>query len=270
MNNIKNQDFISNRNIEMLWELILDNNNIKQLLSTDRSIINKLRKHYINEAKTFVDNNNISNKLVDANKLFISTFMNTLISKNSYKKLDLSKLTPIDNNTITIEELHASRLHNFEKKLQEKQDDFNNAITKSVPESPNFSDNLDIPIPNRNIQDLVNKAIEDRKLEYEITPNNNIIKGRNNNNSNSNIISNTSNNINEDHELEYKGEKNNEKQLSWDPKVEYIQSEVNHHKPSINNNSSKSQENNEVLMNILYKITTIEQDIRLIKNKLDI
>ena len=38
------------------------------------------------------------------NKLFIATFMNSLTPPSPYKKLDLSKISPAEDNIITIEE----------------------------------------------------------------------------------------------------------------------------------------------------------------------
>ena len=55
MDNINNRDFITNDNVEMLWDVILDDDNIKGQISRDQQLTNKMRKHYIGQMKLFVD-----------------------------------------------------------------------------------------------------------------------------------------------------------------------------------------------------------------------
>lgn len=169
MDNINNREFITNDNVEMLWDVILDDDNIKGQISRDQQLTNKMRKHYIGQMKLFVEKNNVNTSLFEMNKLFIATFMNSLTPPSSYKKLDLSKISPVEENIITIEELHNDRLNNFEKTLEEKQKEFTNAMTLPTPKIPNFSDEKDKPVYQSNVQDLVNKAMEERKLELSST-----------------------------------------------------------------------------------------------------
>ena len=169
MDNINNREFITNDNVEMLWDVILDDDNIKGQISRDQQLTNKMRKHYIGQMKLFVEKNNVNTSLFEMNKLFIATFMNSLTPPSSYKKLDLSKISPAEENIITIEELHNDRLNNFEKTLEEKQKEFTNAMTLPTPKIPNFSDEKDKPVYQSNVQDLVNKAMEERKLELSST-----------------------------------------------------------------------------------------------------
>jgi hypothetical protein len=73
-----NLEFITNDNIEMLWEIILDD--IKDKLQTTEKL-SHARGFFINQARIFFEReNSISQTLIQMNKKFISQIMTSFTS----------------------------------------------------------------------------------------------------------------------------------------------------------------------------------------------
>jgi len=69
-----------------------------------------------------------------------------------------------ENTFLTVEEIHQNRLSQFEKTLNDKQNEFNNEFAKPLPPKINFSIPLDEPIGDR-MDDLISKTISARNLD---------------------------------------------------------------------------------------------------------
>lgn len=168
-----NIDFITSENIEMLWEIILDD--IKDRLQTQEQI-SSARGFFINKAKTFFEREKtVKQNLMQMNKNFISQIMTNFKSvkmqQNQPQKINISNKELIN---FTIEDLHSERLTAFEKSLEEKKNDFMSAMSVPVPEAPKFSDaDLDKPIGSA-MDELIARTLAQRNFEIE-----NIHKGAN-------------------------------------------------------------------------------------------
>jgi hypothetical protein len=144
-------EFITNENVEMLWEIIKENN-IQQINSQS------LRERFIQEIKAIYDKE--KNKKIDLmklNKEFITVFSQNIKNKT---------VIPQKNNLVTFEEIHEDRISQFEKDLQLKKNDFEDSIKLKIPESPNFNDDSkDKPI--KEMEQLIAKTLSQRNFEIE-------------------------------------------------------------------------------------------------------
>lgn len=169
-----NIDFITTENIEMLWEIILDD--IKDRLNSQEQI-SHARGFFINQARIFFEREKIvKQNLMQMNKKFIGEIMtsfNSLKQKPTQshqtqnfqpQKINISNKEPI---SFTIEDLHSERLSAFEKSLEEKKNDFMSAMSLPVPEAPKFSDaELDKPIGGA-MDELIARTLAQRNFDIE-------------------------------------------------------------------------------------------------------
>ena len=148
-------NFITNDNMDLLWEIILDDDSLTHIKSTNK--IENVRETFISRVKSFYDNERKTNSikgLVDMNKSFLLMFTNNLNTNTTVVK-------PI----ITAEDVQKDKRSLFEKELTLKQNEFNNAMSKSIPETPNFHDKKDEPIGE--MEELIAQMLKQRNFELE-------------------------------------------------------------------------------------------------------
>lgn len=165
-----NIDFITTENIEMLWEIILDD--IKQYLKSHEQR-SHARGFFINQARIFFEREKtVKQSLMQMNKKFIGQIMTSFNSIKHQQqpqfqqpqKINISNKEPTN---FTIEDLHSERLSAFEKSLAEKKNDFMSAMSVPVPEVPKFSDaELDKPIGSA-MDELIARTLAQRNFEIE-------------------------------------------------------------------------------------------------------
>jgi hypothetical protein len=135
-------DFLKKENVQLLWEVISEDDVMKD---HDSSIKNEIYKLFINNIQGFYDSNKIQSKpLIDTNKTYIRLIIGYI------KK----------NHTVVIKS--SSR---FEDDLTKKQNEFTSAMTKPVPPVPKFSDKLDEPISEMAL--AIKQAQEQRNYDTE-------------------------------------------------------------------------------------------------------
>lgn len=163
--------FTSHDNIELLWEIIIEDKTITHIIELN-DIKLKMREYYDCVLNEYMFTHSLSNNLLQVNKDFLSYFMNKLKNENitrdvkQLKKIDISEdeTTLPTQDIITIEELHNKRRDNFNIILKQKQNEFNEFNRVSIPEKPEFNDNIK-ETNNDDIESLITKAIADRQLE---------------------------------------------------------------------------------------------------------
>lgn len=158
-----NIDFITTENIEMLWEIILDD--IKKHLKSQEQVAH-VRSFFINQAKTFFEREKKNKQnLMQMNKNFIGQIMTIFKQQQpQQQKINISNKEPTN---FTIEDLHGERLTAFEKSLEEKKNDFMSAMSVPVPEAPKFSDaDLDKPIGGA-MDELIARTLAQRNFDIE-------------------------------------------------------------------------------------------------------
>jgi hypothetical protein len=178
-------DFLEKENLELLWEVLIDEPLIKQLC--DSVIKYKTLMHIfqsnLNEFFT-AEKNNCKN-LIELNKKYILLIINYIIktnnnqstspaqtpyASNQYKKIKIHDDEPIKQ-SITFEDIHNDRMNLFEKELSKKQEEFTNAMTLPVPSVPNFSDKLDEPMSEIELE--IKRIQEQRNYDIEMINNKN-------------------------------------------------------------------------------------------------
>jgi len=162
-----NIDFITTENIEMLWEIILDD--IKERLK-NKDQVSHARGFFINHARAFFEREKtIKQNLMQMNKKFIGEIMTSFKQQPQQQQLQPQKIN-ISNKeptNFTIEDLHSERLSAFEKSLAEKKNDFMSSMSVPVPEAPKFSDvELDKPIGSA-MDELIARTLAQRNFEIE-------------------------------------------------------------------------------------------------------
>jgi hypothetical protein len=179
-------DFLEKENLELLWEVLIDEPLIKQLC--DSMIKYKTLMHIFqsNLNEFFMTEKNNCTNLIELNKKYILLIINYIIKTNNnsqnappthesssqvqYKKIKIHEDEPIKQ-SITFEDIHNDRLNLFEKELSKKQEEFTNAMTLPVPQVPNFSDKLDQPMSEIELE--IKKIQEQRNYDIEMINNTN-------------------------------------------------------------------------------------------------
>lgn len=188
MSNQNNLEFITNDNIEMLWELILDEigNNVK----TNEQMSN-YRAFFINQAKHFFEREKSKKQnIMEMNKMFMSENIDKF--QNTHKQIqekEFQNKKQQQNNLkefLTIEDLHSERLNQFEQSLEHKQVEFKNMMSIPVPKLPNFKEDVKLEkINSTEMQNVIAKTMSERKFEMDNIKN--LIKNNSNNKNEKNI-----------------------------------------------------------------------------------
>lgn len=184
-------DFLEKENLELLWEVLIDEPLIKQFC--DSVIKYKTLMHIFqsNLNDFFNAEKNNCNNLIELNKKYILLIINYIIKtnhpnnnntvpntnpthdssmQNQYKKIKIHEDEPIKQ-SITFEDIHNDRMSLFEKELNKKQEEFTNAMALPLPEVPNFSDKLDEPFSEIELE--IKKIQEQRNYDIEMINNTN-------------------------------------------------------------------------------------------------
>jgi hypothetical protein len=263
-------EFSSKSNIELLWDILLDELNI----STNKQLILNVNQIFQANLKPFISKANPNKTLINLNKDFLGQVMvavNKLIpnlkQEQQLKIINISD-DNIDDIPYKIEEIQTTRLTKFEKELQQKRLEFENIINPPKPKKIDFSDKQ----PTDKIQNmelLIAETINRRNFDVE--PINDWTKSNETttpivpkkvtwDDNNTTYISNyNENNIIEEKDEKYNNEINN--------------NEINNNE--INNNQINNNQINNLIFNKLKKINKEEQhnniknDINNINERID-
>ena len=159
-------DFATNQNKELLWNLLLNNGAFNNLLETQLPAVQtdfeKLMVSLSNE-KTKVN-------LMEKNKQFVQQMIQKI---NSHKQ---PKIHEPGREMYTSQDIRNKKIDEFNNKIVQAQEDFNSVIKLKTPEEINFSDkkNEEEDKPIDNMDELIAKTIAERNLEVtHITKNEN-------------------------------------------------------------------------------------------------
>jgi hypothetical protein len=283
-------DFLEKENLELLWEVLIDEPLIKQLC--DSVIKYKTLMHIFqsNLNDFFMTEKNNCNNLIELNKKYILLIINYVIKTNNnnqttiptqnpyttsqYKKIKIHEDEPIKQ-SITFEDIHNDRMNFFEKELTKKQEEFTNAMTLPVPPVPNFSDNLDEPMSEIELE--IKRIQEQRNYDIEMI---------NNTNKSSNVSSDA--NWLQPQETSIKNEKlikinnvtrqnngnNNNKHITWEDE-QPTQQEPQYGEEEINifgklKKIASSNDTSGVVPNYQLQIDDLKKEISTINDKLDL
>ena len=146
-----------NQNKQMLWELLKDNRAFDNFDNKDyKTII-----HLFNETVNTIDHRTPNLDLIKKNKIFIQDIMQKLSNlKNKPKKINIMK----DEYVLTHEEIQNLKRDEFEKNLQNQQNDFNNSMKVEIPKEIDFSDKNDEK-PLNDIDRLIQSKLKERSYD---------------------------------------------------------------------------------------------------------
>ena len=166
MNNL--QQFTIKKNINMLWEVLLDEININQ---ENKTMMTNIRAVFESNVNPFLARANVNSGLMNLNKLFLSqvlTAVNRLFPNLQQEKQ--MKLINISNETIDepykVEDIHNARQTDFEKQVNQRRSDFVNLVTIKKPKEVDFSDKAE----NSKIKEmeaLIAETISKRNFDIE-------------------------------------------------------------------------------------------------------
>jgi hypothetical protein len=152
--------FTANENIDLLWEIILEEEFIRKFVSREKIV--EFRNYFIVQIKEFYNATaKLNIPLVQLNKQFITNFMMVMRSQQP-------TTTPNTQNKqlYTSQEIQAERKSQFENDLTRKQNEFTRAMSVPVPEIPKFSEDLDKPIGSA-MDELIAKTLAERNYEIQ-------------------------------------------------------------------------------------------------------
>jgi hypothetical protein len=162
-------DFLTKQNVSLLWEVIMDNEIMKN--KPQFEILQIIDIFNVN-LKKFHDSTN-NNNLTELNKNYITVIMN-FINKN-FAKSSSSSLSNQQKSLVTYEEIQNDRLSKFEKDYNSRQQEFTSAMALPVPPTPDFSDKKDEPLSEIEVE--VKRYMAQRNYDVE-----QLSKSLNNNN----------------------------------------------------------------------------------------
>ena len=152
------KEFLSDTNVQMLWEVLIDEDTIMKDKRTQETFVKTLPEFYERE-KT-----NKQMSLIGLNKQFISLMLNLL--RQAPPPQVARTNPPTKKILITQEELQNDRAANFEQELNKKQQEFTSAMAVPVPTTPVFTDNTkDVPLTEMNL--IIQRTIAERNLELD-------------------------------------------------------------------------------------------------------
>ena len=187
-----NSQFLSNENLSVLFEVIVDEykNYILDKNSFNIAFNEMVQMFYYNQIKSGTQ---IIHDIVMMNKKFISFISLRLEQKFNIQRQQRNtgsnnndpnnnnnnnRSNPIitkNNNNIksnnvqvqpvTSEDIKNERLEQFDKELSIKQNEFKNAFNSNIPETPNFTSPLDKPISEIDV--LTKKKLAERENEIQ-------------------------------------------------------------------------------------------------------
>lgn len=159
-------DFATNQNKELLWNLLLNNGAFNNLLETQLPAVQTDFENlmgYLSTEKTKVN-------LMEKNKQFVQQMIQKI---NSHKQ---PKIHEPGREMYTSQDIRNKKIDEFNNKIVQAQEDFNSVIKLKTPEEINFSDkkNEEDDKPIDNMDELIAKTIAERNLEVKnITKNEN-------------------------------------------------------------------------------------------------
>ena len=145
-------NFLGENNQKVLWDVMKDNGILNNTPERTKMFQTYIYEFYEKYKTRKMD-------LMDRNKMFIQL----LIQK-------IGTELPNESNLTTNEEIKKYRKDNFDRKLEQKQNEFFEGINKKPPETPNFQDNIeDEKVSDTSMAQTIQEMIKERNLDISYT-----------------------------------------------------------------------------------------------------
>lgn len=180
--------FLERENMQLLWDVLIDEPMIKKICNSQVKINELIAIFETNIKAFYLREKPNCNSLVDLNKKYILLLINYIIklqdqtpsvpavqtsqtpqtqqTPQNFKKIKIHDDVDTSEQQITYEDIHNERMSKFEKELNRKQEEFTNAMSLSVPNLPNFKDELDKPISEIELE--IKRIQEQRNYDIEM------------------------------------------------------------------------------------------------------
>lgn len=172
--NIKSE-FIKPENVYLIWELLSEQNIIKNQPNQAKEeisnyVVNEIHHFYNNISKNHISKNNLT--LIYLNKEYIKYII--LYVKTNYPN-QINKIK-IHEEPITFKDIQEQRELEFNTKFNEMQNDFTNMVTLKKPETPQFEDNMgveDKPVSVNDMEERIKEMTMKRNYDLQTFETNN-------------------------------------------------------------------------------------------------
>lgn len=190
------QHFINNKNLSMLWEVLLDELHININSSNSGPIVQNIKTVFDGNVNLFKVRANPNAGLMNLNKQFLNQLLiavNQLfpnlkqeqLQQQNIKKINISDEILTSNEILTIDEpykvedIQSARQTDFEKQLINKRTEFENSINGKKPKPIDFSDKVEPELKITEMEALIAETMAKRKFDIEQLQGHNQNSGQN-------------------------------------------------------------------------------------------
>ena len=164
------QQFKTVKNINMLWEVLLDELNINP---QNTSIVTNIRSVFESNVNPFLARANPNSGLMNLNKIFLTQIVAAVnrLFPNINQQQQPIKLINISDEIVNtepykVEDIHNARQTEFETQVNQRRNDFESLVTVKKPKEVDFSDKAE----NSKIKEmeaLIAETIAKRNFDIE-------------------------------------------------------------------------------------------------------
>ena len=167
LNNL--QQFKTVKNINMLWEVLLDELNIN---TQNTSLTANVRSVFESNVNPFLARANPNSGLMNLNKIFLTQIVaavNRLFPNiNQQPQVKLINISDevVSSEPYKVEDIHNARQTDFETQVNQRRNDFENLVTVKKPKELDFSDKAETS-KIKEMEALIAETIAKRNFDIE-------------------------------------------------------------------------------------------------------
>jgi len=158
--------FLEKQNVDLLWDILLDAESTFIMKNNGR-YKDPIQKNFITIVKNFYEQEKRSQQsLMELNKKMVSILIHSwmpMLKREEEEQHQHKEQQKKEHVLFTVEEIQNDRKTQFEKELSEKENDFRNAMTQSIPPVIDFHEKKDEPISE--MEKLIAETIAQRNFE---------------------------------------------------------------------------------------------------------
>jgi hypothetical protein len=162
--------FINPDNLDILWEVLLDELNIN---IENKSLLSNIRLVFESNLKLFTAKLNPNTNIINLNKQFLSQLLvavnklfPSLKNESNIKRINITNEEILE--PYKIEDIQSARKSDFEKELELKKMELENYMSPVKPKELDFSfKNLDDKIPSGGMDSLLSDKLAERNFDLD-------------------------------------------------------------------------------------------------------
>jgi hypothetical protein len=162
--------FINPDNLDILWEVLLDELNIN---IENKSLLSNIRLVFESNLKLFTAKSNPNTNIINLNKQFLSQLLvavnklfPSLKNESNIKRINITNEEILE--PYKIEDIQSARKSDFEKELELKKMELENYMSPVKPKELDFSfKNLDDKIPSGGMDSLLADKLAERNFDLD-------------------------------------------------------------------------------------------------------